>query len=199
MTRNSIGVFLDRDGTINEEIDFLTNVDELRLIEGAGQAIRRLNEHGFITCVMSNQSGVARGILTEETLGLIHGRLAEYLGADGARLDAIYYCPHHPAANDERYKRVCECRKPRPGMLLQGAQEFNIDLSRSFAVGDRTTDILAGQAAGTKTILVLTGYGRAAEEECRSLNPPVDFVAPSISGAVDFILNEGRAVTSDVS
>ena len=183
-----VAAFLDRDGTINEEVDFLRSPDQLRLIPGAAAAIRALNDRGIITCVISNQSGVARGFLTEEDLVPIHAELHRELGRAGARVDRIYYCPHHPTEGIAPYRTACECRKPAPGMVLQGARELGLDPRRSFVVGDRIVDVQAGKAVGARTILVLTGYGARSVEECRAAGVQPDHVAPSLSGAVDFIL-----------
>lgn len=185
MTR--AGVFLDRDGTLNVEIDFLRTPEELELIPGAARAVRKLNELGLPTCVISNQSGVARGYLTEAGLIPIHARLQEELAREGAHIDRIYYCPHHPSEGVAPYNIACDCRKPEPGMLLRGARELNIDPAASFVVGDRLGDIQAGRTVGATTILVLTGYGMQGREECRRQGVPVDRIVPSIVEAVDFI------------
>ena len=188
MTHGAAGVFLDRDGTVNEEVDFLTDPGQLRLIPGAGAAVRSLNRRNLPVCIISNQSGVARGFLTEGDLGPIHARLREALAAEGAAVDRIYYCPHHPTEGIAPYRTACECRKPAPGMVLQGARELGLDPRRSFVVGDRIVDVQAGKAVGARTILVLTGYGTRSVEECRAAGVQPDHVAPSLSGAVDFIL-----------
>ena len=187
MKSGRIGVFLDRDGTLNEEVDFVRSPDQLRMIDGAAAAVRRLNDLGVVTCVISNQSGVARGFMTEEDLVPIHAKLELELDRGGARVDAIYYCPHHPTAGIPLYKIECECRKPKPGMLLRGAREFGIDLKKSFVVGDSLVDMQAGTSVGAATVLVLTGYGKSALESCRQLNIKIDNVAETISEAVDFI------------
>ncbi len=145
-------VFLDRDGTVNVYKGLVTSPDMLELSEGAGEAIRRLNEAGVLVVLATNQPVIARGDCTFEELRAIHSKLETLLGAEGAYLDAIYFCPHHPDAGfpGERreFKIVCDCRKPKPGLLLRAAQEMNIDLSRSYMVGDRETDIEAGRNAG---------------------------------------------------
>ncbi len=183
-----IGVFLDRDGTLNVERDFIARPEEIQLIPGAADAVQRLNREGLVACVISNQSGVARGYLTEEDLVPIHARLSEDLGAGGARVDRYYYCPHHPTEGMPPYNVECECRKPKPGMLLQGAREFGLDLTRSYVIGDRMSDVQAGQAVGAATVLVLTGYGETAREECRAGGVVPDLVAPSITEAVQFVM-----------
>jgi D-glycero-D-manno-heptose 1,7-bisphosphate phosphatase len=181
------GVFLDRDGTLNVEIDFLRTPEELELIPGAARAVRTLNELRLPTCVISNQSGVARGYLTEAGLVPIHARLQEELAREGAHIDRIYYCPHHPTEGVAPYNVDCDCRKPKPGMILQGARELGIDPARSYVVGDRLGDMQAGRTVGATTVLVLTGYGMQGREECRRLGVPVDRVAADIVEAVDFI------------
>lgn len=188
------GVFLDRDGTINEEVDFLRTASELRLIDGAAEAIRRLNDAGVPVCVISNQSGVGRGYLTEDDLSVIHQQLEVDLGRSGARLDRIYYCPHYPEGNSP-YNIMCDCRKPKPGMLLRGIREFDLDATQSFVVGDRGVDILAARAVRATAILVLTGYGKSALEECTKEGIIIDYVAQTISDAVTYILQQlqGRA------
>lgn len=190
MTGGRIAVFLDRDGTLNEEVDFLRTPDELRLIAGAASAVRTLNTLGLITLVISNQSGVARGFLTEADLVSIHARLEDELRTGGARVDRIYYCPHHPTEGNPPFKIACECRKPKPGMLKQGEVEWGVDLNRSFVVGDRIADVQAGQAVGATTVLVLTGYGKESLAECQREGVTPDFIAPSVVEAVQFI--EGR-------
>jgi D-glycero-D-manno-heptose 1,7-bisphosphate phosphatase len=158
-------VFLDRDGTINEEIGYLDRLEKLRLIPGAAEAIRLLNASGMNAVVVTNQSGVARGIFTESFVAEIHARLEEMLRAEGASLDGIYFCPHHPTEGRGDYLRKCECRKPAPGLLLRAAAELHIDPTRSYMVGDTLKDIEAAARAGVQGILVRTGYGDEAAAE----------------------------------
>lgn len=180
-------VFLDRDGTIIEDVDYLTRAEQLRLIPGASAAIRALNEQGLAVVVVTNQSAVARGMLTEDGLGAIHQRLTDMLAADGAHLDAIYYCPHLAEGGLAPYDRSCDCRKPAPGMLLQAANEHGIDLTVSAMIGDSLRDLDAGAAAGCTTlILVRTGHG-AAEEAASALR--ASFVAEDLAGAVAELLS----------
>jgi len=190
VTSRRAAVFLDRDGTINEEVDFVRTPGDLMLIPGAAAAVRRLNEAGLVTCVISNQSGVARGFYTEADLVGIHGKLERELAAGGGRIDRIYYCPHHPTKGMPPYDVVCECRKPAPGMLLRGAREFDVELSRSFVVGDRDVDVQAGKTVGARAILVLTGYGVKTREEIAGTGIVPDYVAADLSEAVTHILQE---------
>jgi D-glycero-D-manno-heptose 1,7-bisphosphate phosphatase len=180
-------VFLDRDGTIVREVDYLRSPEQLRLLPRAAAAIKRLNEAGFAVVVTTNQAGIARGILTEADLALVNDLLRRRLARQGARLDAIYFCPHHPEVGPPEYRKQCECRKPGPGMLLCAAKDLGVDLTRSFAVGDTTRDLLAGRAAGCRAVLVRTGYGRETEAKERD-NLPADFVADDLAGAVEWIV-----------
>lgn len=151
-------VFLDRDGTINRYVGFLTDIDKFELIENVAAAIKKINESGYLAIVVSNQPIIARGEVDFEELNEIHNKMETLLGADGAYLDAIYFCPHHPHKGYEgerpEYKIECDCRKPKAGMLFQAAQEFNIDLAQSWMIGDSESDILCGKNAGCKTAYI---------------------------------------------
>jgi len=181
------GIFLDRDGTINDEVDFLKTPEQLHLLDGTASAIRELNESGWRVFVITNQSGIARGLLSERQLADVHAKLLAELKAHGATLDAIYYCPHHPDYGEPPYRKDCDCRKPKTGMLDRAAKEFHIDLKRSFVVGDRMLDIQAGNAAGARSILVLTGYGTEELELCRRDGVQIDHIARNLSEAVRHI------------
>ncbi len=158
-------VFLDRDGTINEEVGYLDRMEKLQLLPGAAEAIRLINASGMKAVVVTNQSGVARGIFTESFVAETHARLREMLRAEGASLDGIYFCPHHPTEGLVEYLKICDCRKPAPGMLIRAAEELRIDPLRSYMVGDTLKDIEAGAKAGAQGILVRTGYGEEAAAE----------------------------------
>ena len=151
-------VFLDRDGTINKYVGFLRNIDEFELIDGVADAIKKINASGYLTIVVTNQPVIARGEVSFEELGVIHNKMETLLGIEGAYLDAIYFCPHHPHKGYEgerpELKFDCDCRKPKPGMLLNAAQDFNIDLSQSWMIGDGENDVKAGQNAGCRTALI---------------------------------------------
>lgn len=188
MSDGKIGVFLDRDGTLNEERDFIRAPEDLHLIPGAPEAVCMLNSRSIIACVISNQSGVARGFLTESDLAPIHAKLKRELLLGGAVIDRIYYCPHHPTAGAAPYNIDCDCRKPKPGMLRQGAADFGIDLRRSFVVGDSIVDMQAGESVGARTILVRTGYGETTEKLIKREQLRVTAIVPSIVEAVDLIL-----------
>lgn len=188
MTDGRIAVFFDRDGTLIDDVGYLRTPDEVRLIPGAAEAIRMLNDRQILTCVISNQSGVARGLLTEADLVPIHDRLQRMLAAAGAHLDRIYYCPHHPTEGRPPYNIECTCRKPRTGMLQRAASELPIALEKSFVIGDKTLDIEVAKAAGTRSILVLTGYGRSSVDECRRAGIVPECIAPTVAEAVMFIV-----------
>ena len=151
-------IFLDRDGTINEYVGFLRDINDFRLIEGVSDAIKRINQSGYLAIVVTNQPVIARGEVTVPQLNEIHNKMETLLWADGAYLDAIYYCPHHPHKGYEgeipELKIDCDCRKPKAGMLRRAAQEFNIDLSQSWMVGDGENDLLCGQNGGCKTAMI---------------------------------------------
>jgi D-glycero-D-manno-heptose 1,7-bisphosphate phosphatase len=184
-----VGVFFDRDGTLNAEVDFLCHPEELHLLPHAARAIREANDFGVKVFVITNQSGVARGLLSEETLAAIHHRLIDLLENHGARVDGIYYCPHHPDYGSPPYNIVCNCRKPKTGMLLQAAHEHTVDLRNSFVIGDRCIDMQAGVSAGCGTALVLTGYGMVDRDECLQ-KTRVDFVADDALAAWQYVKKE---------
>ncbi|MFQ5458351.1 MAG: D-glycero-alpha-D-manno-heptose-1,7-bisphosphate 7-phosphatase [Myxococcota bacterium] len=153
------GVFLDRDGTIIEDVGYLDTADRLRLLPRAAEAVRLLNAAGLVTIVISNQSGVARGYFPEERVQQVHARLASVLAGEGARLDAIYYCPHHPDFGPPALRVACDCRKPRTGMIERGAAEFGLDAARCYVVGDKGTDVACARRAGAIGVLVHGGGG----------------------------------------
>jgi D-glycero-D-manno-heptose 1,7-bisphosphate phosphatase len=178
--------FLDRDGTIIREVDYLGSPTQVRLLPRAGEALRLLNEAGLAVVVTTNQSGIARGMLTEDDLERIHLVLEERLAHRGARLDGIYYCPHHPDVGEKLHRIRCRCRKPSPGMLERAARELDLELSQSYAVGDGARDVEAGRRAGCRTVLVRTGHGDAVDAV--SLGP--DLVAKNLFEAVKWILRD---------
>ena len=164
-------VFLDRDGTINEEAGYLDRMEKLRLLPGAAGAIRRINESGLMAVVVTNQSGIARGLFDEAFVAQVHARLREMLRAEGALIDAFYFCPHHPTEGRGAYLRTCDCRKPAPGMLFLAAEELRIDLNRSYMVGDTLKDIEAGAGVGARGVLVRTGYGEESAATLAAARP----------------------------
>lgn len=181
-------VFLDRDGTINVDHGYVFRPEEFEFVPGAPEAIRRLKEAGCLVIVVTNQAGVARGLYDETDVHHLHRHLDRELARHGAAIDAYYYCPHHPEKGREPYLRECACRKPLPGMLLQAAADFALDLKESFLVGDKRSDIEAGLAAGCMPILVETGYGAGVE------NLPSDIPrVADLAEAAALILNQQRS------
>lgn len=184
-------VFLDRDGTINEQMGYINHISRFVLLPGVAEAIARLNRHGVAAVVVSNQSGLARGYFPPELLDEVHALMQEQLRRQGAILDGIYVCPHHPEAREEKYRQNCECRKPKPGLMLKAARELGLDLTRSYLVGDRWSDLKAAAACGAKGILVLTGYGRGDLQYIgprQTLQP--HHVAEDLPRAVSWILDD---------
>jgi mannose-1-phosphate guanylyltransferase/phosphomannomutase len=179
-------IFLDRDGVLNVDHSYIATPDQLELYPFTAEAIKKINHSNFLTAVVTNQPAVARNLCSEEELRVIHNKLDTLLGNEGAKLDALYYCPHHPDKGfpDENpiYKIDCDCRKPKPGMLLQAAASFNIDLTQSFMIGDDERDIEAGKNAGVTTIGVRTGKG------LKESKTQPDYMFENVSAAVDFIL-----------
>lgn len=178
-------IFLDRDGVVIEDAHYLASPGQVRLIPGSADAIAALNRAGWPVVVVTNQSGVARGLFTAAMVEAVHDHLSEQLSGYGATVEAYYYCPHLPTAEVVAYRTDCECRKPRPGMLRRAAADLNLDLDRSWMVGDRASDLEAGAAAGARTILVRTGYGATADVAALDrtrLN--LDLVASNLADAV---------------
>lgn len=184
-------VFIDRDGTVNEEMGYINHVSRLRILPGSAGAIRKLNENGIAAVVISNQSGVARGYFPEELVRQVNARMVEILAESGTRLDGIYYCPHHPKGEVEEYRKVCDCRKPKTGLIDRAAEELGLDPARSYVVGDRHADIQIAHNVGAKGILVLTGYGRGAwENDSEGWGVRPHHVCDDLAAAVEWILND---------
>ena len=176
-------IFLDRDGTINKYVGFLRSPSEFELLPGVADAVRLINESGYLAIVVTNQPVIARGEVTVSELQVIHDKLETLLGHEGAYVDGLYYCPHHPDKGFEgevkELKFDCDCRKPKPGLILRAAEDFNIRLEDSWMIGDGKNDVKAGQAAGCRTVLIK--YGNA--EDCKP-----DITMVDLKGAVERIL-----------
>jgi D-glycero-D-manno-heptose 1,7-bisphosphate phosphatase len=182
-------IFMDRDGTLCEEVGYVNHVDRIRLLPRSAEAVRRANAAGFQTVVVTNQAGVARGYFEEWLIDEVHDRVRHLLADAQARLDGIYYCSHHPSAGAPPYRKDCDCRKPKPGMLLRARDEMGIDLASSYMVGDTIKDITAGSAAGATPILVLTGYGKGElEYQSHAWTVRPAYVAQDLLDAVTWIL-----------
>ena len=184
-------VFIDRDGTISEEVGYVNHPSRYRVFPYAAEAVRLLNESGRLAILITNQAGVARGYFAESVIAEVHALLAAELGRGGARLDAVYYCPHHPTVGEPPYRQTCDCRKPLPGLVRRAAAEFDIDLAASWMVGDRYGDVELAHNAGLRSAFVLSGYGRGEWEHQRHAWPrQPDLVADNLLEAVRMILDE---------
>jgi D-glycero-D-manno-heptose 1,7-bisphosphate phosphatase len=192
-------VFLDRDGTITPELaqfgeemwrEFGSSPEKLRLLPGAASAIREFNQAGFAVVLITNQSGVARGLFTEQEVGSVNSMLERMLARFDAHLDAIYYCPHHPEGCIPKYRKTCTCRKPAPGLFRRAARDLNLDLARSFAVGDNLRDLAPAHDLGCRTVLVLTGLGKSMIKASWGV---ADEVVKDIRAAAKWIIESAGA------
>jgi D-glycero-D-manno-heptose 1,7-bisphosphate phosphatase len=187
-------VFIDRDGTLTEEVGYVNHPSRLRLLPRSAMAVRRLNEAGIAAVVATNQAGIARGYFSEDVMNAVHERLVEQLKDAGAHLDGLYVCPHHPTEGVAPFRADCDCRKPKPGLLLRAARELDLDLSDSCIVGDKSSDLLAAHPVGARAILVLTGYGRGEWEYRRAHFPLTpDHVATDLLDAVEWVIGRRAA------
>ena len=177
-------IFFDRDGTLLVEMGYISHPTLAVPYAFSAEAVKLAREHGFLVFVVTNQSGIARGWLAEDQLNAIHDRMVSSLAAHGASIDGIYYCPHHPEGTVEQYRAACNCRKPAAELGRRAAAQHDIDLSRSFVIGDKISDIGFGKALGASSSLVRTGFGRASEEVARISGITPDHVADDVLEAV---------------
>lgn len=183
-------VFIDRDGTISEEVGYINHPSRFRVFPYSAPAIKLLNESGWLVFVVTNQAGVARGYFSEEMIKNVHERLEQDLESNGARLDAIYYCAHHPTVGEPPYLLDCDCRKPRPGLIRQADKEFGVDLKQSWMVGDRYSDVELAHNAGVNSAMVMSGYGRGEWEHQRvGWKYQPDLVVENLLAAVETIIS----------
>jgi D-glycero-D-manno-heptose 1,7-bisphosphate phosphatase len=197
--KRQAAIFLDRDGTINEDIGYASHPDELHIYSFAAEAIRLINQAGFKVIVVTNQSGIARGLYDEAMLAAIHEKLTAELARQGARIDAVYYCPHHPRIGNQTYKKECSCRKPQTAMLEQAAREHHINLAESFVIGDKASDINLATNAGAQGVLVMTGYGSSTLANLERLPCYPAIIGEDLLEAVRLILSAVRSQESGVS
>lgn len=181
-------VFIDRDGTINEEAGYINHIDSFRMFDFVPHAIRLLNKHNILTIVITNQGGIARGYFSEELVYSIHKKMMGDLSKMGAKIDAVYYCPHYPGANHPLYGIDCDCRKPKTGLIKRALADFDIDKRRMFVIGDKLVDMELAHNVGAYKILVRTGYGKGEELKIDKLPFKVDAVTDDLLGAVLMIL-----------
>jgi D-glycero-D-manno-heptose 1,7-bisphosphate phosphatase len=178
-------VFLDRDGTINVERGFVHRIEDFEFVDGAAELIGRLNREGYLVVVVTNQSGVARGLYTEEDVKVLHRYIDRELAKSEAHIDRFYYCPHHPEAPLSNYRKNCACRKPKPGLLLQAIAELDIDPEVSYMIGDRARDICAGKRAGIESLQIGEGEHLEGNDDCGEYP---DLVVQNLREAVEHIL-----------
>lgn len=185
-------VFLDRDGTINEDVGYLADPNEFRLLPGTAEGIKLLKRAGFKVIVISNQSGIARGLFSEEVVRKIDKKMQDELLNRGTFLDAVYFCPHHPDIGEPPYRQDCYCRKPKPGILLQAAKIYRINLAHSYMVGDKLSDIEAGRRAGCRTILLLRNETQNSLGEAKKLawKTKLDYMASNLYTAAQLICKQ---------
>jgi D-glycero-D-manno-heptose 1,7-bisphosphate phosphatase len=182
-------VFIDRDGTLTEEVGYVNHPRRIRLLPRSAEAIRRLNAAGVPAVVVTNQAGVARGYFSAEILQAVNEAMIRQLKDAGAHLDGVYVCVHHPTEGVAPYRADCECRKPKPGLLTRAAREIGLDLATSIVIGDKPSDLESGRAVGARGVLVLTGYGQGDWEYRRgAFRVPPDHVADDLLDAVDWVL-----------
>ena len=181
-------VFMDRDGTMVHDVGYLSRREDLGWYPYTIDAIRLLNRAGFLVFVTTNQGGIALGFATEAFVEQTHAEMAASVAAAGGRIDGFFFCPHHPLAREERLRVSCECRKPRPGMIRQALARFEIDLARSFVVGDKMADVDLATGGGARGILVRTGYGPAEVERHGGQVPGAAYVAAELMDATEWIL-----------
>jgi D-glycero-D-manno-heptose 1,7-bisphosphate phosphatase len=185
-------VFLDRDGTMNEDVGYLSELSHLTLYPWTIDAVRLLNHGGYAVVVITNQGGIGRRMIRPEFVGELHRAIADRLARGGARVDGWYHCPHHPAALDDALRIDCRCRKPQPGMVLDAARDLGLDTTRSWVIGDKWLDVQLGERVGARGILVRTGWGRL-EEEIRPAGQQVHAICDTLADAVALVLAEGRS------
>jgi D-glycero-D-manno-heptose 1,7-bisphosphate phosphatase len=186
-------VFLDRDGVLNDDVHLITHPEQFRILPGVPAALTRIAQAGFHLIVVSNQPVAARGMISEPEIDVLHEYLRSQISKQsGPRIEAFYFCPHHPNADVAEYRKDCTCRKPRPGMIRQASRDHGIDLTASFMIGDRITDVIAGSKAGCRTIQVTTGKENDAPiqgADPKDLETKPDYICDGLPAAVEWILN----------
>ena len=187
-------VFIDRDGTLTEEVGYVNHPQRIRLLPRSAEAIRRLNAAGIPAVLVTNQAGLARGYFSADVLQAVNDEMQRQLKDAGARLDGVYVCVHHPTEGVPPYRLDCDCRKPKPGLLTRAARELGLDLAASTMVGDKASDLESGRVVGARGVLVLTGYGQGDWEYRRdTFRVPPDHVADDLLDAVDWVLGRRLA------
>jgi len=190
--KKKCAVFLDRDGTINEDVGYPHRFDQINIYPYSYEAVRKINKAGFLAVIITNQSGIGRGFIAEEELRVIHQKIEADFAQHKARFDGIYYCPHYPRSSFPLYRKDCPCRKPAPGLALQAASELNIDLESSYMIGDKVEDMLFGWNIKASPILVLTGFGQKSLLELKKRDAQPVFIAQNLLEAVNWIFEQEK-------
>jgi D-glycero-D-manno-heptose 1,7-bisphosphate phosphatase len=185
-------VFLDRDGTINKDVGYPDSFSVIEIYPYSFEAIRKINEIGLLAVIITNQSGVGRGLIVEKNLHDIHRKLRDSFAERNVHFDGIYYCPHYLLSSTPQYRKDCHCRKPNPGMALQAAEDLKIDMKNSYMIGDKVEDILFGLNIQAKSILVLTGYGQESLPKLKKRGIKPAYVAQNLLDAVSWIVEEEK-------
>jgi len=192
MNKKNKAIFMDRDGTVSHEVGYINHITRLRPYSYSAQAVKLVNESDFLAILITNQAGVARGYFEENMVKQVHSLLQKKMKQEAnANFDDIYYCPHHPEVGEPPYRQNCNCRKPKPGMILDASAKHNIDLTESYMIGDKISDVEMGIKNGLKGILVLSGYGRGEYEfQSKNWNITPNYIAENLLEAVKWILNQ---------
>jgi D-glycero-D-manno-heptose 1,7-bisphosphate phosphatase len=190
-------VFLDRDGTLNADAVYASRYEQIAVYPESFEAVRKLNRAGLLAVVITNQSAVGRGLLTEAELAAIHARLCALFAGQKARLDAIYFCPHYSLSADARYKKDCDCRKPKPGLALRAAADLGIDLKGSYMIGDKAEDVIFALNIGAAPVLVLTGSGRESLAKLREQGLEPAYVAETVLQAAEWVADREKRPVHD--
>jgi D-glycero-D-manno-heptose 1,7-bisphosphate phosphatase len=183
-------VFLDRDGTINKDVGYPNSYDMIDIFPYSFEAVKKINQAGFLAVIVTNQSGIGRGYIEEKNLHDLHRKMGGIFGQHGAHFDGIYHCPHYKDAENPEYRGECSCRKPKPGMALQAAQDLEIDLTQSYMIGDKEEDILFGNNCQASSILVLTGFGTKTLPKLQEKGIEPAYVANTLDDAIEWILKK---------
>ena len=192
MKKTFRAVFLDRDGTINEDVGYPNDISQIKIYPYSFEAVKKLNQAGLLTIITTNQSGIGRGIIEEKKLNEIHQKMRALFSEHSGFFDGIYYCPHYIFSTTSAYKKECACRKPKPGLAKQAASDLGVDLENSYMVGDKVEDILFGLNFGATPILVLTGFGQKILPVLEEKKILPAHIAPNLLDAVDWILDREK-------
>lgn len=183
-------VFLDRDGTINKDVGYPDSYKKINIYSYSYEAVKKIKQAGFLAVIITNQSGVGRGLIKEESLKDIHVKMREAFARRGISIDGIYYCPHYALSENPEYKDECGCRKPQPGMAMQAAADLDIDTAHSYMIGDKVEDILFGINIKAKPILVLTGYGNTSKKQLEEKGVHPAYIAKTLLAAAEWIAQQ---------